>query len=29
VRVRAMKPGRYRVFDEYNEKTAEAFVVVK
>ena len=29
VRVRALKPGRYRLFDDYHETTAEAFVVVK
>ncbi len=29
VKVRALKPGRYRFFDDYHESTAQGFLVVK
>jgi plastocyanin len=29
VRVRALKPGRYRFFDDYHESTAVGYLVVK
>ncbi|MGO4872510.1 MAG: cupredoxin domain-containing protein [Roseiarcus sp.] len=29
VNVRALKPGRYRFFDDYHEKTTEGFLVVQ
>ena len=29
VKVRALKPGRYKFFDDYHESTAQGFLVVK
>jgi plastocyanin len=29
VKVRALKPGRYRFFDDYHESTTQGFLVVK